>query len=107
MQASIIKSAALAVLALTGALALSGCVQVHLSDDFGSAVRQDIAAQIADPDPHYIGSASPGGSDGPRVAAAQDRYEKGKVIPPVGGEISTVTTAGSGGPATPTMAPAQ
>ncbi len=64
-------------------LGLSGCVQseLRISPDFGSAVRQDKAAQIADPDAHYVGVPAPG-SDGARVASAQHRYETGTVIPP-------------------------
>jgi hypothetical protein len=64
-------------------LGLSGCVrsELRISPDFGSAVTQDKAAQIADPDAHYTGLPAPG-TDGARVALAQHRYETGKVIPP-------------------------
>jgi len=64
-------------------LGLSGCMQseLRISPDFGSAVRQDKAAQIADPDAHYVGVPAPG-SNGARVAAAQQRYETGTVIQP-------------------------
>jgi len=65
-------------------VSLSGCLatQEHLSQDFGSATRQDMAAQIADPDAKYVGDPAPG-SNGGRVAQAQDRYQTGKVIEPV------------------------
>ena len=97
MQNSMVKNAALTVFALAGAVALSGCVQMHLSEDFGSAVRQDVAAQIADPDAHYVGSPAPGAADGPRVALAQDHYEKNKVIQPIG------TSSNIGASVTPNM----
>ena len=74
------KSSWIAV-CLGGTLALGGCASPHLGDDFGQAVRQNIAAQIANPDAHYVGAIAPG-SNGLRVAAAQDRYIKGKVIQP-------------------------
>ncbi len=72
-------------------LSLSACSQstLRLSPDFGQAVRQDIAAQIADPDAHYKGVPAPG-SDGMRVDLAQTRYQKNDVIQP------STTTASSG-----------
>ena len=84
-------------------LGLSGCVrsELRISPDFGSAVTQDTAAQIADPDAHYTGDPSPG-TNGARVAAAQHRYETGKVIQPstIGASSSSSATGfdnGSGG----------
>ena len=70
---------------------LSGCAQssLRLSPDFGNAVNQDIAAQIADPDAHYVGTPAPG-SSGPRVGLAQKRYDTGTVIPP-----SSTTASGA------------
>lgn len=85
-----------AALALLG---LGGCVesQVYLSPDYGQAVRQDVAAQIADPDAHYKGVPRPG-SDPARVALAQDRYVKGKVIEPATTSTSSaVSNSGGGG----------
>jgi hypothetical protein len=72
----------LLVLAIA-AIGMSGCVQseLRISRDFGAAVRQDTAAQIADPDAHYAGVPAPG-SNGARVASAQHRYETGTVIQP-------------------------
>ena len=69
---------------------LSGCNQssLRLSPDFGSAVRQDLAAQIADPDAHYEGTPAPG-SGGARVGLAQKRYDTNTVIQP------STTTASS------------
>ena len=67
--------------ALGAGLGLGGCATRHLGADFGQAVRQDIAAQVANPDARYAGVIAPG-SNASRVAAAQDRYAKGKVIQP-------------------------
>ena len=87
--------------ALAGAaLATSGCAvsRLHNSSDFGVSFRQDAAAQVADPDARYVGEAQPGGSNGPRVAAAEDRYDKGKVISPVPAQTSDISiNIGSGG----------
>ncbi|MGH6962945.1 MAG: hypothetical protein ACREE0_00535 [Phenylobacterium sp.] len=77
---------------------LAGCVesQAHLSNDFGSAVRQDQMAQIADPEAHYKGVPAPG-SDGGRVGLAQERYRTGKVIAPSDAGASTVSGGTSSG----------
>jgi hypothetical protein len=84
------------ILAILG-LALAGCAvsQTHLSSDFGSAVRQDTMAQIADPDARYTGDPAPG-SDGARVASAQERYRTGKVIPPAAEGASTIGASSAG-----------
>jgi hypothetical protein len=62
---------------------LGGCTDsvTRLSPDFGVAVRQDMAAQIADPDAHYAGTPAPA-SNGARTSLAQSRYLKGQVIQP-------------------------
>ena len=75
------KTVAIATILAAG---LSGCLesQRHLSADFGSALRQNTVAQIADPDARYKGDPAPG-SDGRRVSLAQERYRTGKVIEPV------------------------
>jgi type IV pilus biogenesis protein CpaD/CtpE len=87
---------ALLTIGLT-ALGLGGCVQGNTVDpDFGVAVRQNIAAQIADPAPNYV-RADPPASDGSRTALAQQRYEKGAVIAPVTQSTSTVSAGGGGG----------
>lgn len=65
-------------------LALAGCTQstLRISPDFGSAIRQDQAAQIADPDARYVGTPAPG-SKGQRVGLAQKRYDSNQVIQPL------------------------
>jgi|GEM_PF-2420725 type IV pilus biogenesis protein CpaD/CtpE len=82
------------ILLLTLALAgLSACVQSQktLAADFGVAVRQDVAAQIADPDARYPADTP---TDGARVGLAQERYRAGKSIAPSTG---TMTVGGSSG----------
>jgi type IV pilus biogenesis protein CpaD/CtpE len=90
---SLARNAALAA-ALIG---LSGCAysQLSLGDDFGQATRQSIAAQIADPDARYAGTPAPG-SDGARVALAQDRYRTGRVLQPQPPVTSTIRQVGGG-----------
>ena len=82
---------------------LCGCADNNretISPYFGQALRQDLAAQIADPDAHYRGDPAPG-SDGARVALAQERYRTGKVIAP----IATTASAVGATPAAPPTGP--
>jgi hypothetical protein len=94
-----IASRALATL-LLGALGagLAGCAEsrLHLSDDFGRAFRQEIVAQVADPDATYKGDPAPG-SNGRRVGLAQSRYERNAVVQPASTTTSTVSLGGGGG----------
>jgi hypothetical protein len=85
-----------------GALVLCGCAsEVHLSRDFGFAIRQDEAAQIANPDARYTGTPTPG-SDGVRNAAAETRYQKDEVIPPTSlSSTSAITSTGNAGQGQP------
>ena len=90
------------ILLLTVALGgLAGCVQSQrtLGPEFGVAVRQDIAAQIADPEARYPANTP---TEGARVGLAQERYRTGKVIQPVTGNMSVGGASGgagaSGGP---------
>jgi len=101
------------IASLAAGLLLSACTQseVRLQPDFGVAVRQDLSAQIADPDPHYTGVPAPG-SDGSRVSLAQTRYQTGNVIPPaaISSNSSSTSSAGSstssaGSTATPVSPP--
>ena len=73
------------------AVTVSACSQssLRLSPDFGRAVRQDMAAQIADPDAHYKGVPAPGSSTA-RVGLAQKRYDNNEVVQP-----STTTASSS------------
>jgi len=79
----------LAAAAGVGAL-LSGCVDAQgpLSYDYGIAVRTNIAAQTADPEPHYRRDVEPA-SNGDRIDAAVERYEKGQVIVPEAASTQT------------------
>ena len=86
-----------AIAAVIGAtVGLSGCTvsEVKMSPDFGQAVRQDLVAQIADPDAHYLGTPAPG-SNGARVGLAQKRYEKGQVIQPSSTTASSASSMGN------------
>jgi len=80
------RSAGVAAVIAAG-LMLSACTvsQVNMSSDFGQAERQDLVAQVADPDAHYVGDPAPG-SNGMRVDLAQKRYVTNQVIQP-----STIT----------------
>lgn len=90
MQVSAAKCARTIV--CLGMFALAGCTQstLRFSPDFGAAVRQDEAAQIADPDARYLGTPAPG-SGGQRVGLAQKRYDTNQVIPPL--DIGASNTA--------------
>ena len=93
---SMIKTG-LAVTALAAlAASLAGCAvsRVHLGDDYGRAVRQDLMAQVADPDAKYIGIPE-AGANGSRVGLAQDRYVTGDVLEPAATSTSTVSAGGS------------
>jgi hypothetical protein len=83
---------------LVAPLMLSACTQstIRMQPDFGVAVRQDIAAQITDPDAHYAGTPAPGGADGSRVSLAQSRYQTDLVIPPATTSTQTSTTSTAG-----------
>jgi type IV pilus biogenesis protein CpaD/CtpE len=74
--------------------------QVTLSPDFGFALRQDLAAQIADPEPRYAGVLQPG-YDGHRASLAMTRYQQGLVIPPANGNTTGRNTNGAGSGAPP------
>jgi type IV pilus biogenesis protein CpaD/CtpE len=80
------------------ALGLAGCAsRSHLGDDFGAVVRQNVMAQIADPDARYPQEVI---SDGARVGLAMERYRTGTTIPPTDLSTSAIAVtpgAGSGG----------
>lgn len=81
-----------------GPVLLSACSTQHfpaLSSDFGVAVQQDLAAQIADPDARYRGVPTPG-SNGARAGLAQFRYGRDQVIQPASTATTTVVTQGGG-----------
>jgi hypothetical protein len=84
------------VMALLVTPALSACTQssLRISPDFGSALRQDVAAQIADPDAHYEGVPAPGSASA-RVGLAQRRYDANQVIQPASATASSRTMGGA------------
>lgn len=88
---------------LAAALALAGCAQPKLSQDFGYALKQNVAAQVADPDARYSGTPAPG-TDSARVALAQERYQTGKVIRPESIGANDAVKGGNGGENSPMSA---
>ena len=84
------------------ALALSGCAAVvhqeatDVDPTFGRALRQNLAAQVANPAPDYDYT-NPPASGGPRTAVAQKRYDTGTVIQPTTQETSDAVGGSSGG----------
>ena len=90
-----------ALLVIAVMLGLGACTQnpaqseIRLSPDFGDALRENLAAQIADPDPHYAGTLAPGASDGARIDLAQTRYQKNEVVRPASTTASSRTFGGS------------
>src|SRR5690349_441209 len=82
------------VMAVCMTPALSACQSsMRISPDFGSALRQDVAAQIADPDAHYEGQPAPGSASA-RVDLAQKRYNANQVIQPTSTPASSKTLGG-------------
>ena len=86
----------LAVVALAASVLGACASQVRLSPDYGVAFKQNVAAQIADPDARYVGAPLPG-STPERVALAQQRFATGKVIQPASTSTSAVSVGGGGG----------
>lgn len=84
------------VMALCATPALSACTQsaLRISPDFGNALRQDVAAQIADPDAHYEGVPAPGSASA-RVGLAQRRYNANQVVQPATTTASSRTLGGA------------
>jgi hypothetical protein len=91
-RAMISSRAGSATIVVLTCLGLCACTQssLRINPDFGRAVRQEMAAQIANPDAKYEGTPDPG-SRGDRVGLAQQRYQTNQVIPP-----STMTASGEG-----------
>lgn len=103
MRANLFNPAFIGTIVIAAGLALSACASkapAHLSDDFGAALKQDLAAQIADPDAKYTGIPAPG-SDGARAALAQKRYERGAVVAPPAAAASEIGATGASTVASP------
>jgi type IV pilus biogenesis protein CpaD/CtpE len=92
-----IAHARIAFVMAIAALGLTACAhnlnesEMRMSPDFGDAVRENLAAQIADPDAHYVGTPAPGASDGARIDLAQTRYQQNQVIQPASTTASSRT----------------
>jgi type IV pilus biogenesis protein CpaD/CtpE len=86
--------------AVAASVLLSGCsyidAQGTMMPDYGHAVRANIAAQVAEPEPHYLRQVEPA-SNGARAVSAVDRYEHGEVHEPVTQKTSSVSSGGGGG----------
>lgn len=97
MSAALTKSLIVAA-AAGAAMGVSGCVEsrMHLSDDYGQSLRQDVAAQVADPDARYGGLPAPG-AHGHRVGLALDRYNRNAVTPPAATSTSSFSAGGGSG----------
>jgi type IV pilus biogenesis protein CpaD/CtpE len=100
-RSRIVFATAIAMLGLTACAQNPSQSEMRMSPDFGDAVRENLAAQIADPDAHYVGTPAPGASDGARIDLAQTRYQQNQVIPPSSTTASSRTVGatdnGSGG----------
>lgn len=94
---SVLRGCAL-VAALAASSLLAGCLspQHSLEPDYGRAVRNDIVAQVADPEPRYARKVEPA-ADGTRAVSANRRYLSGQVIPPVTQSTSQVAGSSGGG----------
>jgi len=92
----------ISVIVVLAALGLSGCLspQGRLDPNYGVSVRQNIAAQIADPDARYRRDTPPAAS-GERAQIAHKRYNSGQVIPPSAPSASTIGEKSGGGAAPP------
>lgn len=87
---------AVLILALTAGLSACAMNDQPLQPDYGRAVKQNLNAQVADPDARYARVAAPA-SDGTRVSGAQTRYQTGKVTQPANVSTTTIKTGGGGG----------
>lgn len=85
----------------SAAAVLAGCADDKMLNDqmqmgdFGRAVQEDLAAQIADPDATYKGPPPP--SSGERAALAQKRYQADHVIMPANTSSGGSSSSGGGG----------
>jgi hypothetical protein len=88
--------AGLGVGALLAGCTADGRVKEDMgSEDFGRSVREDFAAQIADPDASYKGPPPP--SSGERAQIAQQRYGTDTVKQPPSTSSTSGSTGGGGG----------
>jgi type IV pilus biogenesis protein CpaD/CtpE len=86
-----------AILIIALAAGLTACAMNNkpLEPNFGQALRQNLNAQVADPDARYARVIQPA-SDGVRTSAAQVRYQTGEVIEPARVSTSSIRSSGGG-----------
>jgi type IV pilus biogenesis protein CpaD/CtpE len=89
------RNAAL-IIALAAGLSACAMNDKPLDPNYGQALRQNLNAQVADPDARYARVIEPN-SDGMRSAAAQKRYQTGKVIQPATVATTEISIGGGGG----------
>lgn len=87
------------VLFLAGGFALlTACQPVDApSAGFGDSVRQNMAAQIINPEPRAGAMAPPEEYDGDRAGSAMQRYREGKVYKPTNSGATPFATTSSPG----------
>jgi hypothetical protein len=87
-----------AVLIIALAAGLSGCAMNDkpLDRDYSRALKQNLNAQIADPDARYA-RVTPPAADGTRTQGAQTRYQTGEVTETVNTSTTTIRSGSSGG----------
>lgn len=88
------------ILAFVCCLPLAACASWQEPEDqpaphSGEAVQNNIAVQIANPNPVPVEKQT---MNGERAALAQDRYAKGKTIPPEDMDQASQGSGGGGGP---------
>jgi type IV pilus biogenesis protein CpaD/CtpE len=87
-----------AVLIIALAAGLSACAMNDkpLDRDYGRALKQNLNAQIADPDARYA-RVTPPAADGIRTQGAQTRYQMGEVTEPTNTSTTTIRSGGNSG----------
>jgi hypothetical protein len=86
------KGITFVTLLVAGGLVAACAPQENLHPDFGNSVRHNMSIHIINPAPQYPTANQPPSLDGPRAAAAQERYDKGEVIEPE--RLRTTETGG-------------
>ena len=80
------------LIATAALVALSGCELGPYAPDYGDATQNNVAVQSVQPAPPA--AAQPVAANGTLAEAAQERYEKDHVKPPVSTMTSSVSLGG-------------